>query len=67
MVLGRPERLIYLTQKDEPGVRGDGGVLKIDHDGAVKIRPDCLLLAFHHNGASWRPQITDLFSFYQMV
>ncbi len=41
-----PETLVDLTPQDEPGISGDGGPLKIDHDGLFKIRPDYLFLAF---------------------
>ena len=34
------ETLIYLPQKEEGGVGGDGGALEIDPHGTVEIRPD---------------------------
>jgi hypothetical protein len=43
------ETIIYLSQKDEAGIRKNGGALEIDHDGTVKIRTEYLFLAFTTN------------------
>jgi hypothetical protein len=40
------ETFIYLSHQEKTNVRGDLGPLEIYHDGAVKIRPDHLFLAF---------------------
>ena len=61
------ETVIYLSHQEKTNVGGDRGAMEIYHDGTVKIRPDCLFLAFTTIEHLEDPRIAKLFSLYQIV